>query len=179
MLNQLTSRALVSILLLTPYVDAQINFNSAYKYTLDELIDDDAIVKEKNGQATCQFQADEIFVFACQEDTNSPNLMYADTLSVIDQRNCIEGCQAGTERDIGYDFQLEELSFKTDNVIQIQTHEYAASVLVKEGNNYSIVSRYLQQKSNNNKYNKVQLDFFMNDELEISDFYFDQVLLVL
>ena len=56
-----------------------------------------------------------------------------------------------------------------------QTNEYAASVLLK---NNTIVSHYLEGPPSY-RVNRVQLDFSMASTIEISQFYFDQVLLVL
>ena len=65
--------------------------------------------------------------------------------------------------------------FDTEQVVQVQTHEYAASVLLQ---NNTIVSRYLES-SPRHVANKVQLDFNFKENYELKDFYFDQVLLVL
>ena len=47
-------------------------------------------------------QAEEIFVFSCQNYTDEesaevdlPNLVYADTKSVLSDDNCIENCDSG------------------------------------------------------------------------------------
>ena len=57
----------------------------------------------------------------------------------------------------------------------MQTHEFAASVLLT---NSTIASRYLEN-SPSHVANKVQLDFELLENFKITDFYFDQVLLVL
>ena len=70
---------------------------------------------------------------------------------------------------------MKEDLFDTEQVKLVQTEEYAASVLLT---NNTIVSRYLES-SPRHIANKVQLDFNLREDFEFTNFFFDQVLLVL
>ena len=76
-----------------------------------------------------------------------------------------------------YDFVMTEDAVKADEIKIAQANEYAASVLLKDNR---LVSRYLERGTNSQfKINLVDLEIPLSDGLEVTDFYFDQVLLVL
>ena len=104
----------------------------------------------------------------------------ADTRSVISQTNCVINCSSRadqTAREKGmYEYlQREKNLYAADDVKLAQVNNFSTNYLLKDN---KVISHYVEGPYPFSS-NKVTIELKMEPQIEITDFYFDQVLLVL